>query len=191
MIAPGVRAQSCFGAPDVMRGEETQVAGAMALCPQLRNDDWLLCLPGTHGKWVELSNGSIQTITTAVSGELFALLSERSTLCEGAPYWDGIENADFRRGLVRSGEVALLHALFEARARRLTGDLADSRAFLSGLIIGNDVRRASSGTVVLVGTEGLNALYVEALRHRGVDAVCLDGNRCSVAGLAMYLCHQA
>jgi 2-keto-3-deoxy-galactonokinase len=69
----------------------------------------------------------------------------------------------------------------------LTGDLADSRAFLSGLIIGSDVQRASSGAVVLVGTEGLNALYREALRRRGVDAICLDGDRCSVAGLAMYL----
>lgn len=186
MIAPGVRSQSTFGAPDVMRGEETQIAGAMTLRPDLREGDHLLCLPGTHAKWVELSGGAIRTITTAISGELYALLAEHSTLCDGAPRWDGIPNDDFGRGLARSRQVPLLQALFEARARRLTGDLADSRAFLSGLIIGNDVQSAPSGAVVLVGAQGLNALYAEALRGRDVSAICLDGNRCSIAGLAGY-----
>jgi 2-dehydro-3-deoxygalactonokinase len=193
-ILPGVRAQSWWGAPDVMRGEETQIVGAMETLPELRQRDQVLCLPGTHAKLVELSDGRICRLTTTLSGELFALLSEHGTLCDGAPPWDGAPDAAFRRGLERAaGDAPLLHLLFETRARRLTGDLAaeDARAFLSGLIIGSDVgalRSFGPGRVTLVGSERLNALYAEALVQQGIDAQCLDGDRQSVAGL--HACRQ-
>ena len=188
-ILPGVRAQSWSGAPDVMRGEETQIVGAIETHPALGEGDHLVCLPGTHAKWVELSDGRICRLTTALSGELFALLSEHGTLCDGAPSWDGAPDAAFRRGLERAAsDASLLHLLFETRARRLTGDLAvqDARAFLSGLIVGSDVRVLRTFAlwrVVLVGSEKLNALYAEALAQQGIEAQCLDGERQSVAGL--------
>ena len=193
-ILPGVRAQSWSGAPDVMRGEETQIIGALQTLPELRQRDQVLCLPGTHTKGVELSDGRICRLTTTLSGELFALLSEHSTLCDGAPPWNGAPNTAFRRGLERAaGDAPLLHLLFETRARRLVGDLAaeDARAFLSGLIVGSDVgvlRSFGPWRVTLVGSERLNALYVEALAQQGIEAQCLDGDRQSVAGL--HACRQ-
>jgi 2-dehydro-3-deoxygalactonokinase len=188
-IAPGVRAKSIFDGPDVMRGEETQIAGALALHPELTGGERLFCLPGTHAKWVELSDGRIQTVTTAISGELFALLARHGTLCAGAGPWEGEANEAFRFGLKRSREVPLLQALFETRARRLTGILEDSRAFLSGLIIGSDTEliQASDRPVILIGDLELNALYAEALALRGIEALSLDGNAASIAGLAQFL----
>ncbi len=185
-IVPGVRAPSAFDAPDVMRGEETQIIGAMRQCPGLRHGAHQVCLPGTHTKWVELRDGRIETITTSVSGELFALLCNHGTLAEGAGVWDGAVNDAFRLGLSRR-TVPLLSALFEARARRLAGDLApgDVHAFLSGAIIGHDVVLAACGPVVVVATASLAALYAEALAGRGVAMECLDGEACARAGLTV------
>jgi 2-dehydro-3-deoxygalactonokinase len=188
-IIPGVRGTSEFGAPDVMRGEETQIIGALRLRPELGVGAHQFCLPGSHTKWVDVRDGRIETITTSISGELFALLAGRSTLGEDCGEWDGVPNGAFRRGLSRN-QVPLLNALFETRARRLAGELppADQGAFLSGLIIGADVARARSGPVVVVGAEALNRLYEAALQERDVEASCLDGNDCAIAGLAF--CHR-
>jgi 2-dehydro-3-deoxygalactonokinase len=178
-IAPGVRALSPDGAPQVMRGEETQVLGALTLLPEIA--DALVCLPGTHTKWVTLRGGVIQTVVTAVAGELFALISDCSSLCAGAAAWDGCSNDAFRRGVARSAGAPLLQTLFEVRARRLTGDLEDGRAFLSGLLIGSDVAvaRGSNLEIVVIGAPHLTALYCEALGGGKV----IDGGRASLAGL--------
>src|SRR5512146_2097916 len=79
-IAPGLSCQSRLGTPDVMRGEETQIAGALTLHPGLGAGRHLLCLPGTHTKWACLEDGRLRDFLTAFSGELFALLRDGSTL---------------------------------------------------------------------------------------------------------------
>ncbi len=190
-IAPGVCGTSEFGAPDVMRGEETQIIGAMRLRPELGKGVHQFCLPGTHTKWVEVRDGRIETITTAVSGELLALLCNHSVLCDGAadPDEDSDPDKAFRLGLSRS-DVPLLSALFEVRSRRLAGDLApdELQLFLSGVIVGRDVQRARAASVIVVGAKPLNGIYAEALQRRGVTATCLDGSDCSIAGLAFYRC---
>jgi 2-dehydro-3-deoxygalactonokinase len=75
-IVPGV----CFSAPDgtvdVMRGEETQLLGALALG---HGDGWYV-LPGTHSKWVRLAGGRVADLATYMTGELFALLTQHGTL---------------------------------------------------------------------------------------------------------------
>ena len=73
-IVPGVRNQR----PNVMRGEETQVVGALALAPQL--SAWAtLLMPGTHSKWVDLRDGRLDDFRTFMTGELFAVLRDHST----------------------------------------------------------------------------------------------------------------
>jgi 2-dehydro-3-deoxygalactonokinase len=74
-IVPGYRYRS-DGAVDVMRGEETQLLGALALG---HGDGWIV-LPGTHSKWVELSSGRIVRFMTYITGELFAGLRAGGTL---------------------------------------------------------------------------------------------------------------
>lgn len=188
-IVPGVCGRSAFDAPDVMRGEETQIIGALRLRPELRQGVHQFCLPGTHTKWAGVRDGCIETITTSVSGELFALLRRHGTLCQGtADSTIGAESEAFQRGLARS-DVPLLSALFETRSRRLTGDLAAAEAqdFLSGVIIGADVRCVRPGPVVVIGAAPLRDLYAEALRRRGGEPICLDGNDCARSGLVVLL----
>src|SRR5262249_39761769 len=81
-IVPGGSCTNRLGAPDVMRGEETQIAGALALRPDLAEGRHLLCLPGTHTKWAYVENGRLSDFLTAMTGELFALLRDHSMLAK-------------------------------------------------------------------------------------------------------------
>ena len=63
-----------------MRGEETQIAGALSLMPGF---DGVLCLPGTHSKWAQICAGEVVSFQTFMTGEMFALLSEQSVLRHG------------------------------------------------------------------------------------------------------------
>lgn len=202
-IAPGLSCRGRLGSPDVMRGEETQVAGALALHPALGAGRHLLCLPGTHTKWVWLEDGQVRDFLTALTGELFALLRERSTLMRassaasrarqsGSPAAAGDDDG-FERGLeaaAAQGKASLLHALFAVRARQLIDGSSHDWAlsYLSGLMIGADVRGAiplfgAREEAVLIGDGALNARYAKALGREGIAASCLDGEQCALAGL--------
>lgn len=209
-IAPGLSCVSRLGSPEVMRGEETQIAGALALNSRLGAGRHLLCLPGTHTKWAWLEDGRVSDFLTALTGELFALLRDGSTLtrvmqpgCSAetpAPHGVPEEAEDgFEHGLEAAaapGGASLLHGLFAVRARQLLEDRSPRWAlsYLSALMIGADVRGAaplfSSPTgVVLIGDARLNELYAQALRHQGTPATaCLDGEQCALAGLRTLRC---
>ena len=82
-IAPGLRQDS---PADVMRGEETQVAGVLAMQPGF---DGVICAPGTHSKWIQVSAGEVVSFQTYMTGELFALLATQSVLRHGmTDGWD-------------------------------------------------------------------------------------------------------
>jgi 2-dehydro-3-deoxygalactonokinase len=195
-IAPGLSCRSRLGTPDVMRGEETQIAGALALHPALETGRHLLCLPGTHSKWAHLTDGRVSDFLTAVTGELFALLRDGSTLMRAAreaPSAPEDSKDGFDTGLeaaAGAGGASLLHALFAVRSRQLIdGRSRDwAIAYLSGVMIGADVRGAMAlfdikGETVLIGDGALNERYAQALRSLGVAASCLDGEQCALAGL--------
>ncbi|MGH8180611.1 MAG: 2-dehydro-3-deoxygalactonokinase [Steroidobacteraceae bacterium] len=198
-IMPGLSCTSRLGAPDVMRGEETQIAGALALHPELGTSRHLLCLPGTHSKWACVEDGQVRDFLTALTGELFALLRDGSTLTRAARSGaDGqaaaaSDHNGFESGLDAAaalGSASLLHALFAVRSRQLLeGRSHDwALAYLSGLLIGADVRGAlplfdGSVQVMLIGDGALNHRYKQALRREGIPASCLDGEQCALAGL--------
>src|SRR5882757_3216515 len=79
-ILPGLSCIGKTGAPDVMRGEETQILGALRLRPELSKGRHIFCLPGTHTKWVMVTDGAVTLFQTALSGELFELLRRHSVL---------------------------------------------------------------------------------------------------------------
>jgi 2-dehydro-3-deoxygalactonokinase len=79
-IAAGLACVDAHGRHDVIRGEETQIFGALSLEPTLSNGPSLFVLPGTHSKWAWVENGCIISFRTFISGELFALLRDHSTL---------------------------------------------------------------------------------------------------------------
>ncbi|MCJ2187189.1 2-dehydro-3-deoxygalactonokinase [Novosphingobium beihaiensis] len=189
-VMPGLSCRTGGGVPEVMRGEETQVFGALSLHPELNEGEHLIALPGTHSKWVRLVDGTVESFTTHPTGEFFALLAGQSTLTGPDTPGDGTFDSGFTRGLERT-ENPLTAALFEARAARmLDGRSKDwSRGYLSGLLIGSETASQAAcdtvgGTqVTLIGDPALSALYGRALSAQGCNVSLLDGDTAVVAGL--------
>jgi 2-dehydro-3-deoxygalactonokinase len=192
-LAAGVCCRSDAGVPDVMRGEEAQLFGAIALAPQLAAGRHWLLLPGTHSKWARLEDGRISGFRTCVTGEMFALLQGSSLLAAGAAAVPGDEDAGFRDGVTRARDDAgLLPSLFEARAAQLRDGRSASwtRGFLSGLLLATEVGQmlragAVGGPVTLIGDPQLTGLYEQALGAFGAKARRADGNDCAMAGLRL------
>lgn len=193
-IIPGLSCVNPLGGPDVMRGEETQILGALALNPDLQKGRHLLVLPGTHSKWTVVEDGAITGFLTAPVGETFALLRQHSTLAAGVAADVQGSAKGFAMGLARiaeKGPALLPHLLFETRARQLLDALpaADAMGFLSGLLIGADAAAARQwfgdlGQVTLVGAPALNDFYGQAIAGQGGHAVAVDGDAAVMAGLS-------
>lgn len=190
-IMAGLACEGADGIPDVMRGEETQIFGALALDPALAHGRHLIVLPGTHNKWSLVEDGRIGAFRTVPTGELFALLRDQSTLGPKVDVTDPAEEAaGFAEGLARAGDAKLLQSLFAARAMRLrsgrSGDWAVG--YLSGLLIGCEVAEitatlSGADSVVLIGDKKLSARYAQALDARGIASRALEGDACALAGL--------
>jgi 2-dehydro-3-deoxygalactonokinase len=176
-IVPGLAQRGA--SPDVMRGEETQIVGALAADPSLV--DALVVLPGTHSKWVRLAGGRIREFTTYMTGELFSVLRAHSILgrlASGGADEPEPDSAAFARGVSAAQRSAdgLGSLLFSARASVLVGDLpaASSLEYLSGLLIGDELRAglAKGGRpAALIGDPALCARYVAALEQMGLAEV--------------------
>jgi len=194
-IATGLRDDSRPGAPDVMRGEETQIFGALILDDALREGSQLLVLPGTHSKWVDVQGGVIVRFRTALTGEMFALLRDHSILLktgDSAPAAPGDSEAGFVAGAQRATHLTegLLGALFEARTAQLLQQRSRAWAegLLSGLLIGAEIAgmsstRANVAAVKIIGDAQLAALYRQVFELAGVAAQVVDGAACAIAGL--------
>ncbi len=181
-IVPGLACRDRHGVPDVMRGEETQIVGALeALGPTAT-----VCLPGTHSKFATVRDGRIEGFETHMTGEVFAVLWRHSILGRLGSTAEVTDLAAFDAGVDRSGEdQGLLHHIFGVRARGLFGELpADALAsYLSGLLIGHEIRAATSASpVAVIGAAELTALYCRAFARRGIDAAVVPGEP-AAAGL--------
>jgi 2-dehydro-3-deoxygalactonokinase len=185
-LVPGMKGADQSGIAEVMRGEETQVVGALAVM----NGNGLACLPGTHSKWVRVEEGRVVRFTSHMTGEAFGALRDHTIL--GRMMKDGAPNDDsFLAGIERSADSGgLLHHLFGVRTQTLFGKLAetDGASYLSGILIGHELRAELGGvqgeTVHLIGAPELVALYAQAIAACGSKAVCHDGDA-SVRGLAI------
>ena len=98
-LAPGLTCRNRVLAPDMMRGEETQILGALRCEPKLMEGRQFLCMPGTHTKWVSLKDGVIEHFLTALTGELFDILHNHSVLvnADGTP--EVVGGSEFARAL--------------------------------------------------------------------------------------------
>jgi 2-dehydro-3-deoxygalactonokinase len=188
-IVPGLRCEGLAGAPDVMRGEETQVLGWLAQNPDRRTGRHLVCHPGTHAKWVLVEDGRIGRFVTAMTGELFAVLGQHSLLKSDAPADD---DAAFDEGLAAAGSGdALAARLFTARARVVGGraEPESTPSYLSGLLIGAEVASVpgllgeTPKQVALLGDAALCGRYRRALERIGAAVETFDGEAAAIAGL--------
>lgn len=195
LVVPGVAIASQGLAPDVMRGEETQVFGAIGDGDRGRR---LFVLPGTHSKWVDVHDGAIATFATYMSGEIFAALSSHTILGrlmsdakddDRSGYADGV-----RAGAADGHAGELLNRVFWARTHGLVDGWSGGRlkSFLSGLLIGAELKAAScradgATTFTIIGSDTLSSLYLEAARVLGMEAVVAEPDR-AVAGQILLLC---
>jgi 2-dehydro-3-deoxygalactonokinase len=168
-IVPGL-SDTQRAVPDVMRGEEVQIFGAMRLAGL---SDGLFVLPGTHSKWATVRDGKIMGFRTFMTGEVFGLFAQHSilsrTLAADAP----LDKAALLQGLVRAGEgESLLRTAFGTRALSLFDRLppGPSASYLSGLLIGEELKQQAltpGAEVIVIGASGLVARYALALESRG------------------------
>jgi 2-dehydro-3-deoxygalactonokinase len=173
--------------PDVMRGEETKVAGFAALNPGW---DGTLLLPGTHPKWIALSAGEITGFRTALTGEMFAALSAHTVLRHSVTT-DGWDDAAFLGGVAEglARPESLPNRLFSLRAESLLKGLPPeaARARLSGLLIGVDLAGARGWwlgqRVAVLGAGELARTYALALESQGASPETHDAEAATLAGL--------
>jgi 2-dehydro-3-deoxygalactonokinase len=185
-ILPGIKQMS---PPDVMRGEETQIAGFLAGIPGYSGT---LCLPGTHTKWVALKDGRVERFQTFMTGESFALYSGQSVLRHGLSA-DKPDETAFRTAVTRLLDEPTRFAaeLFAVRAAGLiacqTPEQAGGR--LSGILIGAELAAVRDtfdlSDVVLLGSDGIARSYRTALECLGCDASLLDSGTITLEGLAL------
>jgi 2-dehydro-3-deoxygalactonokinase len=178
-IVPGLMCRGIDGMPDVIRGEETQVFGALSASA---GDRQVIVLPGTHSKWVIAGPGGIETFSTFMTGELYAVLREHSIL--GRLATDGTDSAALDRGVRHSlrSDAALTHDLFSVRTLALTEALAPSGVadYLSGLLLGAEIATARFWVarnglehmpVMLLGDAALSMRYRRALALAEIKSV--------------------
>jgi 2-dehydro-3-deoxygalactonokinase len=206
-IAPGVLFDPGDAPPDVMRGEEIQIAGALVKQPAW-NTRACFVLPGTHSKWAVVESGRLLRFSTYMTGEFYAIARQHSILgrllpaADPVPSFDAARDAAFDAALdaaraSRPGE--LTHQLFAVRTLGLTDRLPREALadYLSGLLIGHELAsglaesanaRAAGAPIVLIGEPALCRRYARALQRFGAaPAAQLD----NTAPLGLWAFAQA
>ena len=189
LIAPGVLFDVPEALPEVMRGEEIQIAGALQLNPAWAKRAWML-LPGTHSKWALIEDGLIVRFATYLTGELFAILKAHSILGRLMPADapQAVDTQAFVLGVNTARHSApgdLSHQMFATRTLGLTGRLPPAALsdYLSGLLIGHEllsglarVSGTASAPLIMIGAPPLCARYAHALSLMGYHAEALLDN---------------
>jgi len=185
-IVPGLSTTGVSGVPDVMRGEETQIIGALPA-----TGSHLAVLPGTHSKWAWVENGTVRGFASFMTGEVYAALTGHTILGRmmraDAPH----DGAAFARGVAygREAPEALLSRMFSARTLGLFGQLGQAAlpSYLSGLLIGSEIGAAMrmtphAGTVTILGNPNLTQRYTEAFALAGIPTQAGTAD-CAALGL--------
>lgn len=190
-ILPGI-AQRDERAPDVMRGEETQLLGALGLEAA---GEALVCMPGTHSKWVRVKNGIVERFSTFMTGELFNAVSRETILSLAIAGAEEAEDVASFKAAVKSAYAAPAFAanlLFTARSRQLLfgGTPAAARETLSGTLIGAELAAGLSGTVPQAGVTLIASGRLAALYRHAFDALSntvqpIDADEAVRRGLSM------
>ncbi|WP_342068727.1 2-dehydro-3-deoxygalactonokinase [Yoonia algicola] len=183
-VIPGIKQTN---PADVMRGEETQITGFLT-----RNKNWdgVICLPGTHTKWVHISADEVVSFQTFMTGELFDTIATQTVLRHSIAA-DGWDDEAFAQGLDMglSRPERLAARLFSLRANGLLNDMpaTAARAQLSGLLIGTELAAAKpywlGQQIAVIGDSKLSKLYVDALATQAAPATQVNAATITLAGL--------
>ena len=184
LICPGLVCRDTEDVPDVMRGEEVQIIGALSNISG--TESVTICLPGTHSKHAIIRNNRIERFLTHMTGEVFALLRDHSILERLTT--EPRSNLDaFDDGLCRAKQASgLLHHIFGVRTRILMNELdaASLTDYLSGILIGHElVSSPLQPPVLIVGDPTLCALYERASAYFGIEAEVISADVATTRGL--------
>lgn len=193
-IVPGVSCEISSGHPDVMRGEELQVLGLVEQNEKYQQGRHLICLPGTHTKWLLLEDGKIQLFKTAITGELYDLLTNHSVLIQKKT--DLFDIAAYELGVrkaMKNDVGSFSHNIFSVRTKQLFGQLTQDNAcsYLSGLLIASDVNAAiiakewnisEFDEVVIVGSSHLSERFAIALKMQDIKTNVVDDTEIAISG---------
>jgi len=188
LLVPGLACRRADGSPDVLRGEEIELFGALKAEPGAG----IAALPGTHTKWLRHENGRVLEFVTGMAGEMFDRLTAAGVLASIIS-GEARDGPAFRAGVREAGAsgLGLSTLLFRTRARVLRGDLRreDAASALRGLLIGSELADAArlfaelgSEPVRLVGNGPLSRLHASALAELGMAGDVLDAEQAAVAG---------
>ena len=174
-ITPGVRFLGENGMSDIMRGEELQILGLMQ---QITDKHATIVLPGTHSKWVSVTNNTISTFRTYMTGEVFELLANQSIL-KSETKTEPFDNNVFLDGVkLGSTKNSLTNLIFQARTQLINGKLqpSSSDSFLSGILIGNEISHEvrNQRLIHLISNAKLSKLYSMALQYFNIESVTHD-----------------
>lgn len=185
------------GTEDILRGEETEIAGWLAADDSHRVGAHLVCIPGTHVKWVRITDGQIADFSTSITGEIFAGLRQNGVIVSRSAETHPSPTAAFNAGvaLALQSTQSILRTAFQARVKRVRNGMGDSDAVetLSGLLIGSDVHdalplaRAAGGSVAVIGSEQTATRYARALKMANVRTKTWPSERCAAMGFAQIL----
>lgn len=182
LIVPGLMVRDADGVPDVMRGEETKIAGTGL-------SDGVVVMPGTHSKWARLKGGVVESFATFMTGDVYAALGEHTILSKLAE--QPADEAGFVAGLAAARRAGgLTHLAFAARTRVLLGDMPGTQVgpYLSGLLIGREVAEglallAPDEPVTLVADGGFARSYEQAFAVLGLPCRPLPAEETFLRGL--------
>jgi len=190
-ILPGI-ARRNPGAPDVMRGEETQLLGALGLDSL---GQAVVCMPGTHSKWVSVSDGRVERFATFMTGELFGVITRETILAHAVAGAEETEDTEAFRSAVAvafADPALATNLLFQVRARQLLhgGKASSSRESTSGTLIGLELsgglsREANAQGVTLIASGRLQALYRMAFDTLSIPIRSIDADDAVLRGLSL------
>lgn len=180
-IVPGVRQNDQADCYDVMRGEEVQLFGLKNL---IEKESFVAIFPGTHSKHIHVQDGKLADFSTFMTGELFSILSQYSILGRALP--DQIQNQEsFVKGVLESNNQNFTNQIFSARTLRIFEQIQESHVldYLSGLLIGYELRALDTDEVYLVGNHALCERYECAGQALSVRSTSVCGNDSFVSGM--------
>jgi 2-dehydro-3-deoxygalactonokinase len=185
-LVPGLARRDPDGTPDVMRGEETKVAGV-----GLANGT--IVTPGTHSKWISIRNGGIDAFASFMTGDFYAALIGHTII--GRLAEEPEDSAGFEKGLAAARRKGgLTHQAFAARTSVLLGDMPGNRVgpYLSGLLIGSEIVNGLAldrppGEIVVVADGVFGRNYTRAFEAFGVPVRIVDPETTFITGLIRIL----
>lgn len=193
-ILPGLSCRSLFGDPDILRGEEIFPLGWIAH-NAAKKDVVLACVPGMHGKWIEIRNNVIKGFHTSMTVELFRLLEQHSVLGTHLAVPAAPDKVFLEGVTMSAGGGALGRLLFGVRSRVLRGELPIEQAasYAWGLLIGSDAgetvkayaARCIEQEFAVVGDSEVSRLFAAAIQHLGLTAPILSAEQLSASAFAM------